>query len=87
MAQPMNKLFMGKVTEACYQLSTDEQDSLVAKVNEALERVAAKRIVLCSSNAGNRCGGAWFMQRPWFRRFKALRIEARHPLRGRRYSQ
>jgi hypothetical protein len=42
MAQPMNKLFMGKVTEAWYQLSADEQHSLVAKVNEALERVGGE---------------------------------------------
>ena len=36
--------------EAWYQLSQEEQNSLVAKLNEALEKVGAKRPILCNSN-------------------------------------
>ena len=38
MAQPIYKLFMGRFLEAWYQLSQEEQNSLVAKLNEALEK-------------------------------------------------
>ena len=47
MAQPIYQLFMGKMTEAWYQLSKEEQDSLVAKVDQTLEQVGGKRVVMC----------------------------------------
>jgi hypothetical protein len=50
MAQPIYKLFMGRVVEAWYQLSQEEQNSLVAKLNEALEKVGGKRLILCDSS-------------------------------------
>ena len=50
MAQPIYKLFLVKSSEAWHQLSQEEQDSLMAKVNEALEKVGGKRIVLCNSS-------------------------------------
>jgi len=47
MAQPIYKLFLGKMTEAWHQLSADEQHALLAKVNAALEKVGGKRLVQC----------------------------------------
>jgi hypothetical protein len=35
MAQPIYKLFLGKMTEAWHQLPADEQHALLAKVNRA----------------------------------------------------
>ena len=39
MAQPIYKVFIGRYSEAWYQLSKEEQSSLEAKLNEALEKV------------------------------------------------
>jgi hypothetical protein len=50
MAQPIYKLFMGRFLEAWYQLSEEEQNSLIAKLDEALEKVGAKRPILCDSS-------------------------------------
>jgi hypothetical protein len=50
MAQPIYKLFMGRFLEAWYQLSQEEQNRLVAKLNEALEKVGGKRPILCDSS-------------------------------------
>jgi hypothetical protein len=50
MAQPIYKLFMGRFLESWYQLSKEEQNSLVAKLNEALEKVGGKRPLLCNSH-------------------------------------
>ncbi len=36
MAQPVYKLFLGKMSEAWHQLSQEEQSNLLTKVNEAL---------------------------------------------------
>jgi hypothetical protein len=50
MAQPIYKLFMGRFLEAWYQLSEEERNRLIAKLNEALEKVGAKRPILCDSS-------------------------------------
>ena len=50
MAGPIYKSFRGKPGEAWYQLSQEERESLMAKVNEALEKVGGKRVVLCDSS-------------------------------------
>ena len=50
MPQPIYKLFMGRFLEAWYQLSQEEQNSLVAKLNEALEKVGGNRPILCDSS-------------------------------------
>jgi hypothetical protein len=47
MAQTIYKLFLGKMTEAWHQLSTDEQNALLAKVNKALDSVGGKRLITC----------------------------------------
>ena len=50
MAQPIYKIFLGRFLEAWYQLSQNEQNGLVAKLNEALEKVGGKRPILCDSS-------------------------------------
>ena len=49
MAEPIYKLFMMKPTEAWYQLSEEEQNSLIARVDESREQVGGKSIVMCTS--------------------------------------
>ena len=48
MAESIYKFFMGRMLEPWYQLSKEEQTSLIAKVDEALENVGAKRSILCN---------------------------------------
>ena len=51
MAQKIYKLFLNKrLLEPWYQLSKEEQDELMGKLNKALERVCSNRIVLCHSS-------------------------------------
>jgi hypothetical protein len=50
MAGPIYKTFQASFSEAWYQLSKGEQESLIAKVNEALEKVGGKSVVLCDSS-------------------------------------
>ena len=49
MARAVYKLFMGKMSQAWHQMSEEEQEKLLDKVNEALEKVGGKRIVMCNS--------------------------------------
>src|SRR5688500_10443967 len=50
MAKPIYKLFIGKPTEAWYQLSEEEQKGRLEKVNGLLEQVGGKRVVMCDSS-------------------------------------
>jgi hypothetical protein len=50
MAEPIYKFFTARFSEAWYQLSKDEQKSLIAKLDEALEKVGGKRPILCDSS-------------------------------------
>jgi predicted ATP-grasp superfamily ATP-dependent carboligase len=50
MSKPIYKFFMARFSQAWYQLSEEEQNSLTAKLNEALEKVGAKRVILCNSS-------------------------------------
>ena len=50
MAQPIYKFFMARFSEAWYQLSEAEQEGFEAKLHEALEKVGAKRLLLCDTN-------------------------------------
>jgi hypothetical protein len=50
MAEPIYKFFMGRFLEAWYQLSEEEQNSLTAKLDEALEKLGARRLILCDTN-------------------------------------
>ena len=49
MAQQIYQLWRARFTEAWYQLSHDEQRSLMAQVGEALTQVGGKSVVLCMS--------------------------------------
>jgi len=50
MALPIYKVFMDRRSEAWFQLSKEEQDGFEAKLNEALEKVGAKRLIVCNSS-------------------------------------
>jgi hypothetical protein len=50
MSKPIYKFFMARFLGPWYQLSEEEQNSLTAKLNEALEKVGAKRLILCNSS-------------------------------------
>lgn len=49
MAQKLYKVFLVKMSEAWYQLSPEEQERLITKVDGALDQVGARRVILCSS--------------------------------------
>jgi hypothetical protein len=59
MAQPIYKLFLVKPTEAWYQLSQDEQNQLLAKVQEALPKAGGKQVVLCNSGWASERWPVW----------------------------
>ena len=50
MAQPIYKFFMCRFSEAWYQLSKAELESLEAKLDEALEKAGGKRLIICDTN-------------------------------------
>jgi hypothetical protein len=50
MAQSIYKVFLAKPLEAWYQLSQEEHPSLLAKDNEAREKVGGKTVVICNSS-------------------------------------
>ena len=50
MAQPIYKFFMARFLEPWYQLSKEEQESILAKLTDALEKVGGKRPLLCNSH-------------------------------------
>jgi hypothetical protein len=50
MPQSVYKFFTVRFLEAWYQLSEEQQDSLEAKLDEALKKVGAKRLILCDSS-------------------------------------
>ena len=49
MPDKVYKVFLGKQTEAWYALSQEDQDTLLERVNEALDKAGGRRIVLCNS--------------------------------------
>ena len=49
MSEPIYKLFTGRFLPSWYQLSHEQQNSLLAKLNEALTKVGAKRMLLCNT--------------------------------------
>ena len=49
MAQPIYKAYTVNMSEAWYQLSKEEQDSLLAKVVEALDKAGGEIVILCNS--------------------------------------
>ena len=49
MDKTIYKFFTVRFLEAWYQLSKEEQNSLEGKLDAALEKVGAKRLILCES--------------------------------------
>lgn len=49
MAQAIYKLYLFKPTEAWYQLSEDDKNNQITKVQEALKKVGGKEIISCFS--------------------------------------
>ena len=47
MAKTIYKLFLGKMTEAWHQLPAEEQHALLARVEEALDKVGGKHLISC----------------------------------------
>ena len=50
MGQPIYKFFVARFSEAWYQLSQAEQESFEVKLDDALEKVGAKKLLLCDTN-------------------------------------
>ena len=50
MAQPIYQIFLMKNTEAWYQLSQEEKDSISNKIGDSLKEVGAEAIVLCDAS-------------------------------------
>ncbi len=50
MAEPIYKMFLAKFSEAWYQLPQEEQTSLLGNVNEALEKVGGKQVIVCDAS-------------------------------------
>jgi hypothetical protein len=50
MSKPIYSLFLAKPTEAWYQLSQEEQNSLMEKVGPITEKVGGKNVVMCNSS-------------------------------------
>ena len=49
MSEPIYKFFRGRFLPDWYQLSKEEQQSILAKLNDALAKVGAKRTILCNA--------------------------------------
>jgi len=49
MSEPIYKFFMGRFLPDRYQLSKEEQDSILAKLTDALAKLGAKRTILCNT--------------------------------------
>jgi hypothetical protein len=50
MAQPIYKLYMFRNSEAYYQLSQDERNELLGKIDAALRKAGGKRLISCNSS-------------------------------------
>ena len=58
MSEPIYKFFTGRFLPEWYQLSKEEQDSILAKLHEALAKLGAKTTILCNTYGPrtNGCG-------------------------------
>lgn len=48
-SEPIYKFFTGRFLPDWYQLSKEEQDSILAKLHEALEKLGAKTTIHCNT--------------------------------------
>ena len=49
MSEPIYKFFMGRFLPDWYQLSKEEQESLIDKLHEALQKLGGKTIIHCNT--------------------------------------
>jgi hypothetical protein len=49
MATPIYKSFMGRLSEAWYALSADEQQALMPKMSEAGKEAGVKTLITCNT--------------------------------------
>ena len=49
MSQPVYKVFLFNLTEAWYALSPDEQNKLMEKIGQTLQKVGGEQVLACSS--------------------------------------
>jgi hypothetical protein len=60
MSQPVYKVFIVQgFTEAWYQLSKDEQDTIWSKMEEIAKKAGVKQILTCNSHWANEESVAW----------------------------
>ena len=50
MAQLIYKLFQFRNTKAFYELSQDQRDELLGKLDAAFQKVGGKRLIMCDSS-------------------------------------
>ena len=50
MPKPIYKQFVSKKLDAWYQLSEEERKGLIAKLDEAFEKVGGKKVILIDSS-------------------------------------
>jgi hypothetical protein len=53
MAQPIYKLWQGRLTEPWHQLSQEEQQRMLGQVMEALDTAGGKELVICDAAWSN----------------------------------
>jgi hypothetical protein len=49
MTEPIYKGFMGRPSEAWYQLSQEERSQLISRLDEKLAAVGGRRVIMCDS--------------------------------------
>ena len=49
MSKPIYKVWLVKLTEAAYEMSPEEMNKHLEKVDEALEKVGGERVISCDS--------------------------------------
>jgi len=63
MAQPVYKVWLMKYTESWYKLTTEEQNKLMAQIEESLKQVGAELIILCASVWASEEWFAWGVEK------------------------
>jgi hypothetical protein len=82
MAKPVYKFWRSRPTEAWYQLSEEEQNKLLAKGQEALQKVGGKTLIMCTPGWSNEawllCGVEEFPDRDALEQHTMLLFEIEH---------
>ena len=63
MAQPVYKVWLMKYTESWYKLTTEEQNKIMAQIEESLKQVGAELIILCASVWSSEEWFAWGVEK------------------------